>query len=83
MQEPKRKSSGFQSIIIGCFLGYLAFMQGEFNGNSLLIAIVGIGCIVNGLFQLRPVRKYMMKQMGIVEIDLDETNDTKDNTEYR
>lgn len=77
MQEPKRKSNGFQSVIIGCFLGYLAFVQGDFNGNSLLIAVVGIGCIVYGLFQLRPIRKYMMKQMGIVEIDLDDTSNSK------
>ena len=74
MQEPKRKSNGFQSIIIGCFLGYLSFVQGDFNGNSLLIAVVGIGY---GLFQLRPIRKYMMKQMGIVEIDLDDTSNSK------
>lgn len=77
MQKQKTGITWFHWIIIGVFLGYLAFSQNDFNGNSLLIVIVGIGCIVYGLFQMSPIRKYVMKQMGIVEIDIDDSSNNR------
>lgn len=77
MQKQKSGITWFHWIIIGCFLGYLAFSQNDFNGNSLLIGVAGISCIILGLFQTKWVHRKAIKQLGIVEIDLEETKDAE------
>ncbi len=70
----KQKISWLQWILIGIFLGYLAFVNGSFDGNSLLIAAVSVACIAIGLLQCAWIRKKMLKHSGIIEIDLEKDN---------
>lgn len=78
MQKQKTGITWFHWIIIGVFLGYLAFSQNDFNGNSLLIGIAGIICIVLGLLQTKRVHRKVIKQLGIVEVDLDEAKQNEE-----
>lgn len=72
MREQKTKLTWLHWIAIGCFLGYLAFVSGGFDGNSLLIGSVGIICIVIGLFQTAWLRQRIWKRANVIEIDLAE-----------
>lgn len=79
MEKQKNSTAtAFHWIIIGCFLGYLAYSQNEFNGNSLLIGIAAIICILLGLFQTKWLHRKVIKSLGIIEIDLDESDDSND-----
>ena len=67
----KQKIRWHQWISMCLFLGYLAFANGSFNGNSLLIAAASVVCLAIGLLQCGWIRKKIMKQSGIIEIDLE------------
>lgn len=76
LEDKQQITPAFLSLI-GIFFLYLAIVEGEISGNSLLLGLLGIGCLFISFLLCKPVRSYLTHKAGITEVDL-EDEDTED-----
>lgn len=76
-QKPARRTRRLTIILFGIFFLYLAIMEGEVNGNSVLLFLVGICAIVYGIISSSVIRNRLLRYLHIVEIDLDHKEQKK------
>lgn len=75
--EKKKVTPSFL-LLMGFFFLYLAISIGDINGDSIVLALIGIGCLGASILVCKPVRRYVLKQMGITEVDLEEHTHDED-----
>lgn len=74
----KRKVTPSFLLWFGIFFLYLAISIGDIDGDSIVLALIGIGCLGASILLCSPVRAFLLKQVGIHEIDLDKQKHGED-----
>lgn len=74
----KRKVTPSFLLWIGIFFLYLAISIGDINGDSIVLALIGVGCLGASILLCPPVSRYLLKQAGIVEVDLEKQKQDED-----
>lgn len=74
----KRKVTPSFLLWIGIFFLYLAISIGDINGDSIVLALIGVGCLGASILLCPFVSRYLLKQAGIVEVDLEKQKQDED-----
>lgn len=79
MKEPKqaKQLSSWSIVLFGFFFLYLAFDQGEVNGNSVPLFLLGILAILYGFLRSDWVHRALLAHAHITEIDLEKKHQKK------
>lgn len=77
MKKPQstKQNSRLSIVLFGFFFLYLSYTEGEINGNSVPLFLLGLGFIGYGIITSKMIHQYLLKKAGIIEIDLDEHKD--------
>lgn len=77
MKKPQstKQNSRLSIVLFGFFFLYLAYAEGEINGNSVPLFLLGLGLLGYGIIASKIIHQYLLKKAGIIEIDLDEHKD--------
>lgn len=74
-KQTTKQNRRLSIVLFGFFFLYLAYAEGEINGNSVPLFVIGLCLVIYGIMTIPSVRRYFLKKAGIIEVDLEEHND--------